>query len=133
MRINPSEQQAMSLIAEGYTAPQTALILYKSVDTIKTQLRDVRIRYAARNTTHAAILSERSGLLLPINNFDLSHFAKPVPISRSVKSLDDEVRRVIVAQFPSVDWDTIDWYNAFVRDEDLYFRILKGIGKAGLR
>ncbi|MFD4190592.1 response regulator transcription factor [Amycolatopsis thermoflava] len=58
------EYQVLQLIAEGLSTTQIAASLLLSVETIRTHVRGVLRKLAARDRTHAVALAFRAGLLV---------------------------------------------------------------------
>jgi DNA-binding CsgD family transcriptional regulator len=61
--LSPPELLALAYAAQGYTVDETAALVLKSPQTIKSQLMWSRLRLGARNTTHAVVIALRTGLL----------------------------------------------------------------------
>ena len=60
--LSAAELDALRCAADGLSVPETAQLLGKGAETVKTQLMRARLKLGARNTLHAAIRAERSGL-----------------------------------------------------------------------
>lgn len=57
------ELMALRCAANGLTGDETAEVLCKSRETVKTQLQDVRMKLAAKNTAHAVAIAVRHRLI----------------------------------------------------------------------
>jgi DNA-binding CsgD family transcriptional regulator len=64
--LTTAETTALAYLAEGYTLEEAAKALWKSRDTIKSQVASARMRLEARNVTHAVTLALRSGILATV-------------------------------------------------------------------
>lgn len=61
--LSPAELAALRCAADGLTVPETAAMLHKGTETVKSQLLRARLKLGARNTTHAAALAVAAGQL----------------------------------------------------------------------
>lgn len=61
--LTPAELAALRCAADGLTVPETAHLLHKGTETIKSQLVRARLKLGARNTTQAAVLAALAGHL----------------------------------------------------------------------
>lgn len=59
----PAEIDVLTAAADGYSVPETALLLSKGETTVKNQLMRARLKLGARNTTHAVAIAMRRGLI----------------------------------------------------------------------
>jgi DNA-binding NarL/FixJ family response regulator len=69
------EYQVLQLIADGLENQAIAKILFVSVETIRTHVKSILRKLAARDRTHAVAVAFRSGVLTPDNG--RSHPAAP--------------------------------------------------------
>jgi DNA-binding NarL/FixJ family response regulator len=61
--VSPAELAALNAISHGLTAGMAAELLIKERETVKSQLKAVRLKLKAKNTTHAACIAIRKGLI----------------------------------------------------------------------
>lgn len=62
-RITASELQVLRAAANGLTVPESAQLLGKGRETVKTQRHHVILKFGARNIAHAVALATAHGLL----------------------------------------------------------------------
>src|SRR5207237_6080950 len=60
------EYQVLQLIADGLENQAIAKILFVSVETVRTHVKSILRKLAARDRTHAVAVAFRSGVLVPV-------------------------------------------------------------------
>lgn len=120
------EVQVLGAYATGLTRAEVGELLFMSMDTVKTHLRRISQRLGTSGTTHSVAVAIRAGLL----DSEPQTSAPP----RQTGRLPDRPPPPadIAKRFPSTGWGVEEWFLAFRADDNLFFNILRGIGKAPL-
>ena len=63
VQLTMRELQALQLLANGHSTKDAARQMGLSVHTLKDHTDRMRLKLAARNNTHAAVIAVRQGLL----------------------------------------------------------------------
>jgi len=61
--LTPAETTMMQLMAEGNTPAEAAEIVNRSIGTINTHLKNIRIKFGATNTLHAVTICIAQGII----------------------------------------------------------------------
>lgn len=61
--LTQTELSALQLAGRGYSMQESAHILRKSSETVKSQLGVARLKLGARNTTHAVVIALDAGYI----------------------------------------------------------------------
>jgi DNA-binding NarL/FixJ family response regulator len=61
--LSPRQIEVLTHIADGRTLPGAASAMGVSVETVKTNLTNIRWKLQAKNTTHAVAIAWRSGVI----------------------------------------------------------------------
>lgn len=142
-RLSDREVEVLEGTAAGLTALQIAQAIGISVDTVKTHLKRVYDFLGVRSASHAIVVAHEMGYL-PLDCGAPGHdHAKTSPQDNRVDRIAHPFTQVnnrsrkrkplpegLAERFPSIRWGEDEWFHAFQRDEDLYFRLLGGIAKA---
>lgn len=66
--LSPSELLALRMKAEGCTTQEIAGMTATPVETVKSQLKQARVKLGAKNTPHAVWVAIEQGLLDPVSD-----------------------------------------------------------------
>lgn len=61
--LTPGEGRVLALVAEGYTNAEIAKITYRGIDGVKTHVRQLHMKFGARNRAHIVALAYQQGYL----------------------------------------------------------------------
>ena len=64
-RITERERQVLQLVAAGHSTAEIAGALWITEDTVRTHVKRILVRLAARTRAHAVAIAYREGLLRP--------------------------------------------------------------------
>ena len=120
------ERQTLVAYSTGMTYSQIGKLLYISTDTVKTNMGRIRTKLGVHRSLVAVEKARKLGLLDGLT----------VPERPPVKERKPSTVKVspeVAVKYPSTTWGVTDWYEAMAEDEDLFNRILRGIGKALMR
>ena len=138
--LNERERQILTGASAGMTVQQIAAALMLSYNTIKTHLQRISARLGARNTTHAVALGLIGG---EIGLRHMSEANRPTlaertrvdaerthkVVKRAAQQKSKPLPPDLAERFPSVQWQEQEWLATFTADEDLFGRLLTGIGR----
>lgn len=63
VRLTDKEVSLLAVVAHGWTGEEVAAITHYHPDTIKDQLKAIRLKMGAKNTLHAVTMAIRQGYL----------------------------------------------------------------------
>ncbi|HWD04618.1 MAG TPA: response regulator transcription factor [Amycolatopsis sp.] len=75
MPLSRREYQVLQLVAEGLENSAIAKLLFLSVETVRTHVKNILRKLSARDRTHAVTIAFRTGILVP--HADDGHAAMP--------------------------------------------------------
>lgn len=140
------ELQVLEKMATGLTAKQAGDQLFLSEDTVKTHLKRVYALLGVRNVAHAITVAHELGFLPMACGAPECEPASAEPQRARYKGGRAGVRGAangrkhskplpadLAERFPSTTWGEDEWFHVLQQDNDLFFRILAGIGKAPVR
>lgn len=138
--LSPREREVLEGIAAGLTVDQIADAIGLSRDTVKTHLTRAYDFLGVRNSSHALVVAHELGYL-PLdcggpgyeearntpqhNRLDRRQIQGP-RYGQGRQPIPEDIGE----RFPSTTWGEEQWFAALQGDQDLYFAILAGIGKA---
>lgn len=73
MPLTRREYQVLQLVAEGMENSAIAKVLYLSVETVRTHVKSILRKLAARDRTHAVSTAYRMGILITMSNEGMPH------------------------------------------------------------
>ena len=136
------ERVVLGFIVQGLTISEISERTYRTENTIKRQVVLATRRFRARNTVHTIALAHSAGLLdigcscddgQPPDQLTIAEVnvrSKARAKSRLATNRAAPVPPALYKRWPSLRWGEREWFAVLKIDNDLYFRILRGIGKA---
>lgn len=130
MHVTERQAQVLAVYATGLTKAQVGKRLFITENTVKKHLARISRQTGARSSMHAFSISNALGLL--------DERASCPPVDSSPKLKRGRPYRAplpadLAERYPSTAWGEKEWAGALIADDNLFFRILRGIGKASQR